>query len=185
MNEMYEFGPFVADSVRRVLSRNGTLVSLSNKGFEVLMVLIRDRHRVVEKEELLNRVWPDAVVEDNNLTVAVSALRKALGEESSDRRYVVTVPGHGYRFAADVRVVVQPDRGRVVTLDCGRSGTTRPTLGDHRRGNRRAFGGGDSYILEARDDADTASPELFPDPRNGSPKAGDCERTTRLASDVA
>ena len=111
MNEMYEFGPFVADSVRRVLSRNGTLVSLSNKGFEVLMVLIRDRHRVVEKEELLNRVWPDTVVEENNLTVAVSALRKALGEESSDRRYVVTVPGHGYRFAADVRVVVQPDRG--------------------------------------------------------------------------
>ena len=108
MNEMYEFGPFVADSVRRVLSRNGTLVSLSNKGFEVLMVLIRDRHRVVEKEELPPRVWPDTVVEENNLTVAVSALRKALGEELSDRRYVVTVPGHGYRFAADVRVVVQP-----------------------------------------------------------------------------
>jgi DNA-binding winged helix-turn-helix (wHTH) protein/Tol biopolymer transport system component len=111
MNEAYEFGPFVVDGVRRVLSRNGRPLSLSNKAFDVLMVLIRDRHRVVEKEELLSRVWPDTVVEENNLTVAVSALRKALGEESSDRRYVVTVPGHGYRFAADVQVMAQPDRG--------------------------------------------------------------------------
>jgi DNA-binding winged helix-turn-helix (wHTH) protein/tetratricopeptide (TPR) repeat protein len=105
MNEMYQFGPFAADAVRRVLSRDGTPVSLSNKAFEVLIMLIQERHRVVEKEELLSRVWPDTIVEENNLTVAVSALRKALGEESSDRRYVVTVPGHGYRFAADVRVV--------------------------------------------------------------------------------
>jgi hypothetical protein len=84
-------------------------VSLSNKGFEVLMVLIRDRHRVVEKEELLNRVWPDTVVEENNLTVAVSALRKALGEELNDRHYVVTIPGQGYRFAAEARLVAQRD----------------------------------------------------------------------------
>ena len=85
-------------------------MSLSNKAFEVLLALIRDRHRVVQKEELLSRVWPDTVVEENNLTVAVSALRKALGEDLSDRRYVVTVPGHGYRFAADVQIVEQPDR---------------------------------------------------------------------------
>lgn len=111
MNEMYEFGDFVVDTARRVLSRNGTAVSLSNKAFEVLTVLIRDRDRVVGKEELLTKVWSDTVVEENNLTVAVSALRKALGEESGDRRYVVTVPGHGYRFAAEVQVVAQPVRG--------------------------------------------------------------------------
>jgi DNA-binding winged helix-turn-helix (wHTH) protein len=84
MNEMYEFDRFVVDVVRRVLSRNGTPVSVSNKAFDVLAALIRDRQRVVEKEELLREVWPDTIVEENNLTVAVSALRKALGEELSD-----------------------------------------------------------------------------------------------------
>jgi DNA-binding winged helix-turn-helix (wHTH) protein len=109
MNEIYEFGPYVVDSVRRVLLQDGRPVSLSNKAFDVLVVLIRDRHRVVQKEELLTGVWPDTVVEENNLTVAVSGLRKALGEGLSDRRYIITVPGQGYRFAADVRVVVQRD----------------------------------------------------------------------------
>lgn len=83
MSELYEFGPFFVDGDRRALLRDRTVVAVSNKAFEVLLVLIRDRHRVVEKEELLERVWPDTVVEENNLTVAISGLRKALGRTSA------------------------------------------------------------------------------------------------------
>jgi len=131
MKEIYEFGPFQADGVRRVLSRSGGPVSLSNKAFDVLMVLVRERHRVVEKEELLNTVWPDTVVEENNLTVAVSGLRKALGEESGDRRYIVTIPGRGYRFTADVRVVAEDRKG-----EDSRESVSPPTA-DRTPGRRR------------------------------------------------
>ena len=105
MSELYEFGPFRVDANRRVLLRDGKPLSMSNKAFDLLLVLVRDRERVLDKEELLDKIWPDTTVEENNLTVAMSGLRKALGEEPNDRRYIVTIPGRGYRFAADVRVV--------------------------------------------------------------------------------
>jgi TolB-like protein/Tfp pilus assembly protein PilF len=66
---------------------------------------VRDRGRILDKEELLDKIWPDTAVEENNLTVAMSGLRKALGEDPTDRRYIVTIPGRGYRFAAEVRAV--------------------------------------------------------------------------------
>ena len=103
MGESYEFGPFRVDSLRRVLLRDGKPVRMSNKALDLLLVLVRERERVLDKEELLDKIWPDTTVEENNLTVAMSGLRKALGEEPTDRRYVVTMPGRGYRFAAEVR----------------------------------------------------------------------------------
>jgi TolB-like protein/DNA-binding winged helix-turn-helix (wHTH) protein/Flp pilus assembly protein TadD len=101
----YEFGPFRADLEQRLLLRQGEIVPLTSKVFETLLVLIEHRDRVLEKEELMRLVWPDTVVEDNNLTVNISTLRKALGDNASERRYIVTVPGRGYRFAAEVREV--------------------------------------------------------------------------------
>src|SRR5258705_9552662 len=98
----YEFGPFRVDAVRRVLIREGDDLRLPAKAFEILLVLIEERGRLVEKDELMRRVWPDAVVEENNLTVNMSALRKSLGESPRDKRYLVTVPGRGYQFVADV-----------------------------------------------------------------------------------
>ena len=109
MGELYEFDSFRVDAVRRVLLRDGKPVPMSNKAFDLLLVLVRERHRVLDKDELLDGIWPDTTVEENNLTVAMSGLRKALGEDPTDRRYVVTIPGRGYRFAANVRVVDQPD----------------------------------------------------------------------------
>src|SRR6185295_14590855 len=102
----YEFGPFRADLEQRLLLRQDEVVPLTSKVFETLLALIEHRDRVLEKEELMQLVWPDTVVEDNNLTVNISTLRKALGENASERRYIVTVPGKGYRFAAEVREVV-------------------------------------------------------------------------------
>src|SRR6185295_18158868 len=73
--------------------------------------LLRHRGRVLTKEELFQLVWPDAFVEENNLPRNVSALRKALGEEPTEHKYVVTVPGQGYRFVASVRELETLDEG--------------------------------------------------------------------------
>ena len=101
----YEFGSFRIDTVRRLLLRNGEIVQLSPKAFSTLLALVENNDRVLEKDELLQMVWPDTVVEERNLTVNISTLRKILGESASEHRYVVTVPGRGYRFAAAVREV--------------------------------------------------------------------------------
>ena len=100
---IYEFGPFRVDALRRLLLREGNQVRLPAKAFEILLVLLEEKGQLVEKDELMRRVWPDAVVEENNLTVNMSALRKSLGESPREHRYLVTVPGRGYQFVADVR----------------------------------------------------------------------------------
>jgi TolB-like protein/DNA-binding winged helix-turn-helix (wHTH) protein/Tfp pilus assembly protein PilF len=100
---IYEFGPFRVDALRRLLLREGKQVRLPAKAFEILLILLEGKGRLVEKDELMRKVWPDAVVEENNLTVNISALRRSLTESPSEHRYVVTVPGRGYQFVADVR----------------------------------------------------------------------------------
>jgi DNA-binding winged helix-turn-helix (wHTH) protein len=102
---IYEFGPFRVDAFRRTLLRQGKQVRLPSKAFEILLVLLEANGRLVEKDELMQRVWPDTVVEENNLTVNISALRKSLTETPGEHRYVVTVPGRGYQFVAEVRQV--------------------------------------------------------------------------------
>jgi DNA-binding winged helix-turn-helix (wHTH) protein len=88
----YAFGRFVADTRRRRLLRDGEAVQLTPKAFDVLLVLVESRGRVVEKDELMRRVWPDQFVEEANLSVNMSALRRALGESKSENQYVATVP---------------------------------------------------------------------------------------------
>ena len=109
---IYEFGPFRVDALRRLLLREGNPVRLPAKAFEILLVLLEGKGRLVEKDELMRRVWPDAVVEENNLTVNISALRRSLGESPGEHRYVVTVPGRGYQFVADVRQHDGEERAR-------------------------------------------------------------------------
>jgi len=101
----YEFGPFMVDTVKCVLLRNGKVVPLSLKAFEILLALIQRRGQALEKNDLLKRVWPDTVVEENNLARHISALRKALDEQPNGRRYILTIPGRGYRFVGSVREV--------------------------------------------------------------------------------
>ena len=100
---IYEFGRFRVDALRRLLTREGNQVRLPAKAFDILVVLLEEKGRLVEKEELMKRVWPDAVVEENNLTVNISALRRSLAESPGEHRYIVTVPGRGYQFVADVQ----------------------------------------------------------------------------------
>jgi eukaryotic-like serine/threonine-protein kinase len=102
ISHLYRFDNFQADEVRGVLLRNGETVTLTAKTFELLLSLIRHRHETALKEVLLQEVWPETFVEESNLTQHISMLRKALGEAPQDRRYIVTVPGRGYRFVAEV-----------------------------------------------------------------------------------
>jgi DNA-binding winged helix-turn-helix (wHTH) protein/tetratricopeptide (TPR) repeat protein len=100
---VYAFGPFQLDTRERRLLRGGAAVPLTLKAFDLLQVLVENQGHLLHKEELLRRVWPDAAVEENNLTVTISALRKALADGSTDRQYIETVPRRGYRFVADFR----------------------------------------------------------------------------------
>ena len=102
----YEFGEFRIDTLRMLLMRrDGEIISLPPKAFDVLRIMITSDGRVVTKDELLNEAWAGTIVEEGNLTQAISVLRKALGETRSDHRYIVTVPGIGYRFVAGVHEV--------------------------------------------------------------------------------
>lgn len=100
----YAFGSFRLDAVKRRLLRDDHIVPLTPKAFDTLLVLVEHNRVVLEKDELIKLLWPDSFVEENNLTQNISALRKALGERPGEHRYIVTVPGRGYRFIADVSV---------------------------------------------------------------------------------
>jgi Tol biopolymer transport system component/DNA-binding winged helix-turn-helix (wHTH) protein len=99
---LFEFGPFTADPVKRVLRQDGDIVPLTGKAFDLLMVLVARAGEIVEKDELLRQVWPDTIVEENNLVRHISMLRKTLNDNLTEHRYIVTVAGRGYRFVADV-----------------------------------------------------------------------------------
>ena len=101
----YEFGEFRLDAEKRLLWRADETVPLMPKAFEVLLVLVHRHGEVVTKDELMMSVWRDTVVEENSLNVQVSALRKAFGERPHEHRFIVTVPGVGYEFVAEVREV--------------------------------------------------------------------------------
>ena len=99
---IYQFGEFRVDPVRRRLLRGGEPVAVTSKCFSLLVVLLERHGEIVDKEELFREVWPDTYVTEANLTQNVSSLRKALGERAGDKRYIVTVPGRGYCFVAEV-----------------------------------------------------------------------------------
>ncbi len=99
----YEFGPFRLDARERQLWRNGEVVPLTPKVFDILLVLVENSGHILGKDEIIKLVWPDAIVEEGNLTRNVSTLRKALGESSDEPQYIETIPWRGYRFVATVR----------------------------------------------------------------------------------
>ena len=103
--QLYEFGPFRVDAEKELLLRGEETVPLTPKTFQILLVLMRHSQELVTKDDLMRTVWPDTFMEEANLSRNVFLLRKALGESPQDHQYIVTVPGRGYRFAEDVRLV--------------------------------------------------------------------------------
>ena len=105
----YEFGPFRLAPTERLLLRDDQPVPLGPKLFDILVVLVEGHGRMLSKDELMQAVWPDAFVEEGNLTRNVSTLRRALNEGENEIRYIETVPKHGYRFVAEVRELGNQD----------------------------------------------------------------------------
>ena len=99
----YFFGPFQLDPTKRLLLRNGEIVQLTPKSLEILLMLIEHKGEILDKDQIIEHIWPDTTADDNNLTVNISSLRKALGEKPPQHRYIVTYPGRGYSFVAAVR----------------------------------------------------------------------------------
>lgn len=102
---LYQFGPFRLDPEKRVLLRGQEPVPLQMKAFETLLMLVRHSQQVVLKDDLMKTVWPDTFVEEANLTQNIFVLRKTLGDEATEHRYIVTVPGRGYRFTQKVQAI--------------------------------------------------------------------------------
>src|SRR5579862_888968 len=97
-DSQYAFGNFLLHRSSRELLHNGQPVPLSPKAFELLLLLVENHGRLLEKAELMKALWPDTFVEEGNLCVMISVLRKALGEDTA---YIKTVAKHGYRFVAE------------------------------------------------------------------------------------
>src|ERR1043165_519026 len=106
-NLCYEFGPYQLDPSKRILTREGEGIPLTPKATDILIVLVKQAGQLVEKDELLKEVWPDTFVEEANLSQNVFTLRRALGDDRAEPRYIETVARRGYRFLAAVRAVPQ------------------------------------------------------------------------------
>jgi TolB-like protein/DNA-binding winged helix-turn-helix (wHTH) protein len=101
---LYEFGDFQLDTAKRLLRRvDGTPVPLTPRVFETLLYMVEHHDSALDKERIMAAVWPDSFVEENNLAQAISKLRQVFGETPGSHNYIVTVPGRGYRFVADVK----------------------------------------------------------------------------------
>src|SRR5688500_7021765 len=109
----YEFGPFRLDAQERGVAREGCPVTLTPKAFTVLLELVRSGGRIVGRDELMRRVWPDSFVEEGNLKVTIFNLRKALEEDPAAPLYIQTVPRRGYRLGAQVVEKDECDTGAV------------------------------------------------------------------------
>jgi TolB-like protein/DNA-binding winged helix-turn-helix (wHTH) protein/Tfp pilus assembly protein PilF len=125
---LYEFGDFRLDTAKRLLQRlDGTTVSLTPRVFETLLYMVEHHDTVLDKERLMEAVWPDSIVEENNLSQNISTLRRIFGETPGSHSYIVTVPGRGYRFVAEVSD--RTDNGSAtVKAEQG----TGPTLAENR-----------------------------------------------------
>lgn len=123
----YEFPPFRIDGAQRVLLRDGAPVVLPRKALDTLLILVAQHGSMVGKEDLMKAVWPDSFVEENNLNQCISAIRKALGDNSAAPRFIETVSGRGYRFLAKVRSTETATHGpRMLAIL-----PLRPLGGDH------------------------------------------------------
>ena len=115
--EIYRFDRFQVDAGKRLLFENGEIVALTPKAFDTLLALVESQGNVVSKEELMQIVWPNQFLEENNLAQNIHAIRRALGEGSGKAKYVETIPKRGYRFVAQIKASTLAERQMEVGAD--------------------------------------------------------------------
>src|SRR5260370_19204163 len=106
IKHLYQFGQFTVDTDQKVLLRSGKPLPVTPKVFDTLLILVQSPQRIVEKEDLMMKLWPDTFVEDANLTFNIQQLRKCLGDNARRPLYIETVPRRGDRFIAKVEEVL-------------------------------------------------------------------------------
>src|SRR6267142_4219168 len=111
IDHLYHFGEFTLDADQRVLLREGKPLPLAPKVFDTLLVLVENSGRIVLKEELMKRLWPDTFVEEANLSFNIQQLRKSLGDNARKPHYIETIARRGYRFIAGVEEVLSDNGG--------------------------------------------------------------------------
>ena len=123
--KVYDFKGFRLDGAERRLLHNGRPVQLKSKIFDLLLLLVEKRGQLVEKDELMREIWPNTIVEENNITVSMSILRKRLGEDRAGREFIETIPRRGYRFVAEVKEISLDQAATTTSFDSG-SGDLSP-----------------------------------------------------------
>ncbi len=123
----YQFGEFTVDCDQKVLLRNGSPLSLAPKVFDTLLILVDNNGRLVEKDELIKRLWPNSFVEESNLTFNIQQVRKILGDNAREPRFIETVAKRGYRFIAKV-TKTQSNGAATVESEQLRAAEFRPAL---------------------------------------------------------
>jgi TolB-like protein/DNA-binding winged helix-turn-helix (wHTH) protein len=129
---LYEFGPYRLDPTERVLLRDGQPLTLPLKDLETLLVLVERAGHIVEKEELLQKVWPGVFVEEGNLAVRIFNLRQVLGDTPDGRKYIETIPKRGYRFVATVQEDREATSRPISTVQDSERAQTTVLLGQKR-----------------------------------------------------
>lgn len=109
----FEFGEFILNGKEKVLLRDGKPISITPKAFQLLQILVENHGHLVEKSELLRKVWADSFVEEGNLTFTIRLLRKTLGDNKQNPRFIETVPTRGYRFTAEVKSILTEPQNKI------------------------------------------------------------------------
>ncbi len=110
----FSFGDFELSSAKRTLLKQGETISLNSKTFDLLLTLVENHGQILSKNELLDKVWEGQFVEENNLTVQISALRKIFGEKRNEHKYIATIPSKGYKFVAEISLPLEKSNGLAV-----------------------------------------------------------------------
>jgi DNA-binding winged helix-turn-helix (wHTH) protein/TolB-like protein/Tfp pilus assembly protein PilF len=138
LKHFYEFGRFRVNTGERILLRDGEIVPLTPKVFDILMTLVESSGQVVSKDGLMKKVWPDSFVEEGNLTQNISLLRKALGEGQNGTQFIETVARRGYRFSQPVRELTESDDDqRLRTNDV--ANVSAPRIESDARAGRQSY----------------------------------------------
>ena len=128
-SQIYKFGEFRINAAKSLLYRGeDEPIALTPKVFDTLLYLVQNSGKVIEKDELMREIWADTIVEENNLNKNISILRRILGENKNEHRFIVTIPGRGYKFVAEVRELLEVSGSEQQTPSSPQSKISAPEL---------------------------------------------------------